>query len=59
MTTVVIRMPAKLLRLVALRPQDHLTQEECAALLKFQEDAEQILTYCEEHPQDKGVVHEM
>lgn len=41
----------------AARGDYHATEEEAEALINFQELAEQTLTYCAQHPENRGVVH--
>jgi hypothetical protein len=41
----------------AARGDYHATEEEAQALINFQELADQTLTYCAEHPDNRGVVH--
>lgn len=57
--SVTLVMTQELLGLLmrATRGDYHATEEEVPALLNFQELADQTLTYCAEHPEDKGVVH--
>lgn len=58
--TVTISMTQEMLALlhrVTMRPGNGATEEEEKALANFSELAEQTLTYCEEHPDDRGVVH--
>jgi len=40
-----------------LTPGYKATDEELQALINFRELSEQTLTYCAEHPDNRGVVH--
>jgi len=57
--SVTISLTVELLALLqrASRGDYHATEEEAQALMNFQGCAEQTLTYCAEHPEERGVVH--
>jgi hypothetical protein len=57
--SVTLSMTQEMLSLLmrTARGNYHATEEEAKALINFQELADQTLTYCAEHPENKGVVH--
>ena len=57
--SVTISMTQELLALLSRAAGDHecADQEEVQALMNFRQLADQTLSYCAEHPDNKGVVH--
>ena len=55
--TIVLTLEMLALLQRAARGDYHATEEECQALISFQQCSEKTLAYCVDHPHDRHVVH--